>query len=156
MRALAFTLLLATTSCGYRFGAPNSRLLAGVTSLRVPLAQNRTGEPGVEVLVTQALREAYARAGRLDEHSDASLDVVVVGVASAPFITGLARPTYKLTVALQATLTRGGAPVTQITTSKQEEFPTGGDTLLTESNRGAALRRVAELLARDVAERLSN
>ncbi len=157
MRALGLAALLAASSCGYRFGAPNARLPGGVASVRIPLAQNRTAEPGLEALITEALREGYARAGRLDEHSDASLDVVVVGVSGVPFLTGDSpRPTYKLTVAVQVTLTRAGARVTQITSSQQEEFPTGGDTLLTESNRGAALRRVAELVARDVAERLSN
>jgi outer membrane lipopolysaccharide assembly protein LptE/RlpB len=157
MRALALIAVLGLASCGYHLGAPNSRLPAGVTKVRIPLAVNRTAEPNCEVLVTEAVREGYARAGKYDEQSETALELTVLSVMGAPFLAGPGRqPTYRLQLQVEVKLNRAGAIVAQFVSTQKEEFPSGGDTLLTESNRASALKRLAELVGRDVGERFSN
>jgi hypothetical protein len=157
MRALALTVLLVGASCGYHLSAPNSRLPAGVTKVRIPLAVNRTAEPTCELFVTEAVRENYARAGKYDEKSETALELTVLNVQGAPFASGPGRlPMYRLQMQVEVKLNRAGAIVGQFVSTQKEEFPSGGDTLLTEGNRASALKRLAELVGRDVGERFSN
>ena len=60
--ALAVGAVLAL-GCGYRFTAAGSPLPNGIREVRVPVFQNHTGEPGLELVYTQALREQAGRAG---------------------------------------------------------------------------------------------
>lgn len=151
-------LVLALTACGYRFTAPNSSLPAGLTSVRVPLFQNRTAEPGAELFFTQAARDQLERAGRLGgDASEGVLEGTLLSVTSGPFLQApeLPRqPVFRLSVTLSLTLKKNDAVVGNTTVALSEEFPSGADVLLTESNRGAALRRIAESAAREGLERL--
>jgi hypothetical protein len=157
MGRLAVPLALLVAGCGYRLGAPSASLPAGVRQVAIPVLQNRTAEPQVEALLTEALREYAARSGLLGgAGAEASLEGAVVSVSAAPIVAGSGRlPTYRLGVTLQLTLLRNGQSLAQATVTQTEDFPSGADVLLTESNRGAALRRLAEALARDAFERLA-
>lgn len=156
MRRLALLMLLG--ACGYRVTAPNTALPGGVRSLSVELLQNRTAEPGAEVLLTSALREHAARAGLDAPAPEAVLTGTVLGVSSAPLLASATRPTaptYRLSLTVQLTLSRDGAALSQTTFSTTEEYPSGPDALLSESNRAAALRRLVQSAAREGFERLA-
>ena len=149
--------LLVLASCGYRFTAPNSALPGGVHSVRVELLQNRTAEPNVEALLTQALREQLHRSGLLGgDAAEATLSGAVVAVSHGPLLASPGRlPTYRLTLTLQLSLMKGGQGVAQVSLSETEDYPSGPDALLSEANRGAALHRLAEVVARSATERLA-
>ncbi|MCC6333410.1 MAG: hypothetical protein IT380_05415 [Myxococcales bacterium] len=148
---------LLVCACGYRFVVPHAP--AGVTSVSVPVFQNATTEPQVDVLCTQALREHYQRAGVLGgEGSPASVEGVVVSVSSGAFLAAPERgafPTYRLSASVRLTLKQPSRPDRELLVSGNEEYPSGADLLLTESNRATALRRLCESLMREGAERLS-
>jgi hypothetical protein len=150
---------LALLGCGYRFTPPNASLPGGVRSVNARLLQNRTTEPSVEALVTQALREQLARSGLLGgESAEATLDGAVVSVGNGPLGFGSPGrlPIYRLSVTVQLTLARGGETLAQTSFTEAEEYASGADAVLTEANRAAALRRVCEVIARGGAERLSS
>ncbi|MEW5739273.1 MAG: LptE family protein [Myxococcota bacterium] len=155
MRYLALILL---TACGYRFVVPNAP--AGVKSVSVPVFQNATTEPQVDALCTQALREHYQRAGVLGgEGSDATVEGVVMNVSSAAFLAAPERgafPTYRLSGAVRLTLRAPGRPPREVVVSGNEEYPSGADLLITESNRATALHRWCDALMREGAERLAD
>jgi hypothetical protein len=136
--------------------APNARLPAGVRAVRIPLFQNRTAEPNFEAVLTEAFREHYARAGLLgDDRAQVRLEGTILSVSAPPTVTNTGRgPTYRLSVTAVAKLAKGEQVLGQAVVTQSEDFPSGADLLLTESNRASALRRLAELLARDAAERL--
>ncbi len=146
-------LLLLLLSCGYRFTAPNASLPANIRAVHVPLFVNRTAEPGAELPFTQSARDQLARAGRLgDANAGAVLDGTILGVGSGPFMGS--PPVFRMSVVLGLSLKKGGAEVGATTVSVSEEFPSGADVLLTESNRAAALTRLAEAAVREGLERL--
>lgn len=148
--------LLALAGCGYRFAAPGAALPGGVRAVAVPMLSNRTAEPSADAALTLALREQLARAGRLAAGvPDAVLEGTLLSVSGAPLLTAGPLPVYRLAGAAQLVLKRGDAVLAQVTVSGSEEFPSGPDVLLTEANRGAALRRLCEGLAREGLERLS-
>ena len=147
---LALALLLG---CGYRFTAPNASLPAGIRAAHVPLFTNRTAEPGAELPFTQAARDQLHRAGRLGEATSAAvLDGTILSVSSGPFMGG--PPVFRMNVTLGLSLKKAGVEVAATTVSLNEEFPSGADVLLTESNRAAALTRLAEAAVREGLERL--
>lgn len=154
----ALALLLLASGCGYRFTAPNASLPAGVRAARVPYFQNRTAEPGAEAAFTHAARDQLARAGRLGgPDAEVTLVGTLEGLAGGPFLpapTLPRQPVFRLTATLSLALERAGAPLAAATVSVSEEFPSGADVLLTESNRAAALHRLAEAAVREGLERL--
>lgn len=142
---------LAVSGCGYRVLRPSSGLPEGIAQAWVPMADNLTAEPQAEVLVTQALRERLGRAGALgdsmaDAKVKASLEAVSVGVlVASPNVL----PSYELTGVLALRLERGGRVLTSARVVEREGYLSGADVLLTEANRQAALRRLAETLAKE-------
>lgn len=154
---LAFTFL---GGCGYRFSAPLSALPGGLTSVRVPVFANQSAEPTVELIFTQAAQDQLERAGRLGgDGAEGVLEGTILSVSSGPFLTSpeLGRqPVFRLVAGVRLVLTRGGRIVASTEVSATEEFPSGADVLLTESNRSAALRRIAESAIREGWERLQS
>jgi hypothetical protein len=150
--------LLLLAGCGYRFTAPNASL--PVKSARVPMFQNRTAEPAAEMTFTQAARDQLERAGRLGgDDAEGVLEGVILGVGSGPFLSAPSlpkQPAFRMTATISLTLTKGGVPVGSTTVSVSEEFPSGADPLLTESNRAAALKRLADASIREGFERLQS
>jgi hypothetical protein len=153
---LGLVIACVVSSCGYRVTAPNARLPGGIVAVQIPLFQNRTAEPNFEAVLTEAFREHYARAGLLgDGNTEAHLEGTILSVSGPPTVTNTGRgPTYRLYVTALVKLTRGPQVLKQAMVTQSEDFPSGADLLLTEANRGSALRRMAELVARDAAEQL--
>lgn len=82
-RALALGLLVAAgAGCGYSF---RGTLPEHIQTVAVPVFANKTGEPRIESLLTNAVVEAFSTNGRLRvvkrEDADAVLEGEVVGYA---------------------------------------------------------------------------
>lgn len=153
-------LVLVLCACGYRFTAPNSSLPAGLTSVNVPVFDNRTAEASAEVFFTQAARDQLQRAGRLGgETSEGTLRGSILTVTGGPFMTAPTlprQPGMRLSVSVSFKLEKQGQVIGSVVVSNSEEFPSGADVLLTESNREAALRRLADSVVREGLERLQS
>ncbi len=166
MRGLCLSLLVM--GCGYRITAPNASLPGGVRKASVPMFQNRTAdplqartsEPGAEWPFTVAAREQLDRAGCLGgPESEGVLEGTVNSVSSGPVLqapTLPRQPVFRMTATLSLTLKKGGTSVGSTQVSVAEEYPSGADVLLTELNRAAALRRLAEAAVREGLERLQS
>lgn len=81
--ALGCTLFLA--GCGYQFQGGGSILPPDVKRIYVPLAENFSTEPGLSLIVTEAIRDRFERFGVLtvvDERkeADAILKLVILNV----------------------------------------------------------------------------
>lgn len=156
---MRFIVLLLLLGCGYRFTAPNASLPAGIRSVSVPVFQNRTAEPAAELPFTLAARDQLSRAGRLGgPDAEAVLDGNILDVSSGPFLLPApslpGQPVFRISATASLTLKKGGVAVAATTVTVSEEFPSGADVLLTESNRAAAFRRLADAAIREGFERL--
>ncbi len=151
-------LVVLVSACGYRVIAPVSELPRGLSSVEVPVFANATSEPGAEAFFTQALRESFLRAGRLGgAEAPGRIDGTLLGVASSPLVASPGRlPNYRLQATVRLNLVKDGAVIQSVQVSGAEEYPAGADVLSSETNRGAALRRLAESLMREGAERLAS
>lgn len=159
MRAVAASAVavLLAFGCTYRFVTPDRALLRGGPPLFVPVFANQTSETGAEAHFTQALREALAQASALgDRGSEQSLEGTVVAVSSGPLLASPGRmPNYRLSASVVLKHVRGGAVLAQVTASGAEDFPAGADVLWLETNRAAALRRLADVVIRDGLDQLA-
>lgn len=151
---------LLLCACGYRFTAPNSSLPAGLTSVQVPMFENKTADPSLELVFTQAARDQLQRAGRLGgDTAEGTLRGTVLTVSSGPFLAAptLGRqPGMRVSVGVLFVLEKQGREVGRTGVNLIEDFPSGADVLLTESNREAALRRIADSAVREGLERLQS
>jgi Lipopolysaccharide-assembly len=160
---LALGLLLA--GCGYGFSAGGPPL-AGGRQVYVPTVANKTSEAGLDVVFTEALREQLGRVGALGgASSPARMEGEILSVNAAPAVlspSSAPRPnqalSYRVTVVLRVKLYRGTELVTQTDVTGSEDYLQGQrpDILSVESNRVAALKRLAAALAQDAYVRLAS
>ncbi|MBI5199898.1 MAG: LptE family protein [Nitrospirae bacterium] len=84
------TVLLSTVlmGCGYHFIGSGSALPEHIKKVGIPLAVNRTPEPGLEDILAKALIEEFKKDGRLKvvstEEADTILHSVVVSFQTVP------------------------------------------------------------------------
>ncbi len=160
MRLTALGLLPLLVGCGYRFTAGGAGLPGGIRQVYAPIFVNKTPEPGLEAIFTQAMREQLVRAGVAgDSTSDAQLVGEVQSVSSAPTILTSAGTlaSYRVIAQIGVHLRSKGAvvPNAAAVVAGQEDYLPGKNILESESNRNAALRRLSESLARDAFDRLA-
>jgi hypothetical protein len=103
------------------------------------------------------LREYLARSGSLVEsNADATIHGEILTSNFGPHMVTVDRRlvNYRMNVVAVFRLQKADRVLAQGVVQVEEDFLPGGDVTLTESNRAAALHRVAESLARDGVERL--
>jgi len=112
-RLLLAAVLGCAAGCGYGFTAGGPGLPKGIHQVFAPVVVNRTSEPGLEAVFTDALREQLARAGTLGgEGSEARLEGELLSVSAAvaqlaPGTSGAL--TYRVAATLRVRLFRNGA-----------------------------------------------
>lgn len=156
-RALLVLMMLALSGCGYRFAA-GGRLPEDTRAVFAPVFLNRTPEPAIEAAFTQALREQLVRSGVAGgADSEARIEGEVLAVSGA---ANMGAPTgglasYRLSVVVLLKLKKGERILSVAQVSGQEDYPGGADPLLSEANRQAAAKRLAEQMMRDGYARLA-
>ena len=158
-RALGFS-LLAFCACEYRLTAGGGALPQGIREVYAPVFINRTAEPGLETLFTQALREYLVRQGVAGTRSSqAQVIGEILSVTGFPTTTTasgtLASNRVSATLAMRLMTKGRSVPNGAVTVAGTEDYVPGRNVLESETNRAAALRRLAESLARDAYDRLA-
>jgi len=159
-RGLAVSACLAVLGCGYRFTSAGAGFPQGIHKVFAPVIVNRTTEPGLEGVFTEALREQLSRGGYLGgEGSEGRLDGELVNLYArvaqlAPGTSGSL--TYRVSAVLRVRLFKGSTLLAQTDVSGSEDYLPAlrPDVLTTEANRQAAIRRLASALASDAVTRL--
>jgi hypothetical protein len=145
----------ASAGCGYRFVDKGEGLPQGVTSLCAPVFTNETPEPTLETLFTRFLRQELTRVGKLAEGTtcDGRLEGTVLSVWNSPTIAG---NYFRIFATARLRLVKDGQVLKETHVSGTEDYLLGtGDILEAETNRQAALDRLAEVLMHDGFDRLT-
>lgn len=152
--ALPLMGLTVLSGCGYRFASDAPLLPESIRSVRVPLLINRTYEPGLETVFTQAMREQLGRVGVLGgEASDGSITGELLTLTFDPVQPGRLA-SYRLNAAAVLRLEKDGQVLATTRVNGVEQFLSGAGPLESDANRGAAIRRLAASMMRDGYERL--
>jgi outer membrane lipopolysaccharide assembly protein LptE/RlpB len=155
--ALGLALLgVGLAGCGYSF---RGNLPDHIKTVAVPVFTNKTGEPGVETLLTSAVVEAFASNGRLrvvkPEDADAILDGDVVGyhVLSIAFDNQANVRQYRLIVTMNIRLRdvrRSSILFEQQSLREKADFQILGAVSQTISAEEGAVRTAATEIGRSI------
>lgn len=164
-------LLLGTTlvaaACGYRLAArdaPAREADVGAMTLAIPVLANESSEPGIELMVTDAILREFLQGGRFRVVEDPTradwvlrgsvLPVRIVGQSFSSVILALEYTVeLRLAVALEP---RDGEPVPfdPDVLRDAEIYLASADLEAMRKNRREALRRVAGVLAERIHDTL--
>jgi hypothetical protein len=147
---------LSLLSCGYRlvgYGQPEG----GARTLALPTLRNDSYEPGVDLLVADALRREFLRRGAFRLTGDpAAADVVVSGsvlpieTSSSSFSSVVLALEYQVSMALELRARRRDGseiPLDARSLRETERYLASADVESLRRNREEALRRLAGALA---------
>lgn len=146
--------LFLAVSCGYRFSGGAS--LPGATErVAVETFQNRTGEIGIEAVITNDIIYELTRAGKADISDKAGADAILRGVVRSAKSTTISHRTAhtsterRITVSVDAQLvTPSGKVLWSVrNVTASEEYTVAGDKLATEQNKKSAVARLSGRLA---------
>jgi hypothetical protein len=166
VRRLAASLLLlaaCATACGYRlvgYGPPPG----GAPALALPTLRNDSYEPGIELIVADALRREFLRRGAFRLTPDAaSADLVVSGrvlpleTDSTSFSSVVLALEYQVSLALELRAKRADGSELALdprSLRETERYLASADVEVLRRNREEALRRLAGILAARVHDEL--
>ena len=152
----ALALALVAPGCSYRFVRYDGGL-GEVRSVSIRTLRNDSYEPGVERVVSDALRREFLRRGAVELIDDPSAaDLVLSGsvervsIAGRSFSSVILALEYQLTLDLDVRATRRDG--TQLAIDRKsmretERYLASADIEATRKNREEAVRRVASVLA---------
>lgn len=158
---LLLLVMLLSTACGYKLVGRETHLPQGVASIAIPTFKNRTLEPGIEILFTQAFLREFLRDQRVKvvcrEEADAILEGVIKSYeyySVAYDRSGLASE-YRATALIDLTLRKRSGEVIwkENDLSETKTYRVSNVTALSESNKNRALREIAALAAGRVRNR---
>ena len=159
MRRLAAALIgfaVAAAGCGYQL-VDYARPEGGTRRVALPTLRNDSYEPGVELLVADALRREFLRRGAFQLMDDpAAADLVVSGsvlrvqTSSTSFSSVVLALEYQVSLTLDLHAKRAdGAeiPLDPRSLRETERYLASADVAALRRNREEALRRLASVLA---------
>jgi outer membrane lipopolysaccharide assembly protein LptE/RlpB len=159
MRGLAAALLLlagATSACGYQL-VDYARPESGSRKIALPTLRNDSYEPGVELLVADALRREFLRRGAFQLTDDpAAADLVLSGnvlpiqTSSTSFSSVVLALEYQVSLALELHAKRSDGveiPLDPRSLRETERYLASADAGALHRNREEALRRMAGVIA---------
>lgn len=156
---VVFAIALLLAGCGYSF---RGSLPPHIRTVAVLVLENKTQQPGVEALITNALVEAMVSSGRLRlvkaEEADAILSGAVVGytIESVAFDRSANVTEYRLHIVLNLTLRdakRKEDLWKEDGIRERADFKVPGQVSVTLIREDEALRRASVDIARAVVNR---
>jgi hypothetical protein len=159
MRRLAAALLLlagAVSGCGYQL-VDYARSESGARKIALPTLRNDSYEPGIELLVADALRREFLRRGAFQLTEDpAAADLVISGsvlpllTSSTSFSSVVLALEYQVSLALELHAKRSDGveiPLDPHSLRETERYLASADAGALHRNRQEALRRMASVIA---------
>ncbi len=153
---ISLVFIAVSSGCGYRL-VRYDRGLGDLGSVSILTLANESYEPGVEFIVSDALRREFLRRGALvvtEESGRADLvlhgAVLPVETSGRSFSSVALILEYELTLSLDLTATRrdgSDLPMGANALRESERYLASADVEATRKNREEALRRVAGVLA---------
>lgn len=160
---LVVATLVASAGCGYRLVRYEGSL-GDVRRVAIETLRNDSWDPGLELVVTEALIREFRRRGALRIVEDPSAADLVIGgrvlptsVAGRSFSSVLLALEYQVTMSLDLAVKRRDGSLVKIDPAAQSEselFVASADVEASRKNRDEALHRVATLLASRVHDAL--
>ena len=150
------------SACGYRFSGGGS-LPAGITSISVEMFENRTGETGVENIITNDFIYEFTRHEQVVVTGSDRADAIFSGVVQSISERAISHTgdytsnerRVKLKVDLQLTDKSGEVIWSAKNVSEKEAYQVLSDKQSTERNKRDAIETLSKRLAENIFNRLT-
>ncbi|MFW6334238.1 MAG: LPS assembly lipoprotein LptE [Desulfosalsimonas sp.] len=161
--AIIFCCIWFAAACGYRFSG-QGELPGNIERLAVETFKNRTGETGIEAVITNDITYEFTRTGKASISDKKEADAVLEGViksATSSTLSHISSQTTgerRITVKVDASLTDSSGNVlwTGKDISASEEYDATGDKIAVEENKKSAIARLSGRLAERIYYRMTD
>jgi hypothetical protein len=150
--------------CGYQLKGRHGNLPARISTIAIPVMENRTNQPGLENVATRIFIEEFNRRTELKVVSESRADVVLKGEIQDIYVSPLSYGSDDHSTERRVTLTMGfqledragGSAAQKVDgLSFQEGYEVvQNDPLATDANQQAALKKILTNLAEKINEML--
>ncbi|MCF8036288.1 MAG: hypothetical protein K9K62_05420 [Desulfobacteraceae bacterium] len=156
-------LAACVAACGYRFSG-GGRLPGDVTRLTIQTFENRSGEIGIESVITNDIIYEFTRTGKADITKNQTAQAVLTGVirsARSSTISHVSSHTTadrRITVTVDVELARPSGKVlwSGSDISASEEYTVADDKIVTEQNKKSAVAKLSSRLAQRIYYRMTD
>ncbi len=153
---------LLLPACGYHRIRPGNNLPEGINAIAIPVFRNDTYESGIEVMMTDALREQFIRSGFVRLKSVKHADAVIVATINKFSVKALSFSQFDYAVEYRAHIqmrmklvSRGGTVLWEDNKlSRREDYRVSANIFTSEEARQQATERIARDLMADVHDRI--
>ncbi|MFP4194407.1 MAG: LPS assembly lipoprotein LptE [Desulfobacterales bacterium] len=156
-------LIASLAACGYRFSG-SGELPGNLGKLSIETFKNRTGETGIESVITSDISHEFTRAAKASITGRKEADAVLTGViksarsSTISHITSHTTGGRRITVTVDAELLDPEGKVLWSASgiSASEEYDASGDKLATEQRKKSAIARLSGRLAERIYYRMTD
>jgi len=151
--------IICLSACGYNFAGRGGSLPSDINAIAIPFFTNKTFEPKIEDLFTDALINEFLKRGRVKIANREDTDAVITGIvrsfttSSISFDENDTVIEYRATVTIEVSLKResDGTIIWQSSgLSGNQEYEVSSTSTITDTNKREATRKIAEDLAEDI------
>jgi outer membrane lipopolysaccharide assembly protein LptE/RlpB len=143
------------SACGYALVGRGTALPPGVKSVSIPIFQNKSGEPELDITVTSAVRDAFTMDGRLTVDDSGYADSTLIGVIESYSLqpvafksTGVASEyNVKLTIAITHKTSNPEKILIKQKVSMDWRYVAKGTIIASEGQRLLATKEAAKKVA---------
>jgi outer membrane lipopolysaccharide assembly protein LptE/RlpB len=162
LTTIALSLLLLLTACGYRFSGGGS-LPGGVSEVALGVFDNRSGETGVEGIISNDLIYEFTRNGKRLSHGGETADAILSGTVLSVTTASVSRKDANSVLERRVTMSMSlklvdmkGAVVWEASgLSESEEYEVASDRGTTERNKRQAITELSVRLAEKAYSRMT-
>ena len=141
--------------CGYQMVGKETHVPPGLNSIAIPTFSNKTLEPGIEVPFTQGFLREFINDRRVKVVNRKEADSILEGVIKSFDIYSVAYDKsgfaleYQTTMVVDITLKKQNGEILwqEQNVSETRWYRTSTSTLVSESNRSAAIRETGSFMA---------
>jgi len=157
--SLIAILIISLSACGYHFTSKRGMLTQDVKTIAVPFFTNKTFEPRIENLFTDALIEEFLKRGNVDVSKGNDSDATIIGTIKSfkespvSFDRNDRALEYRATVTLDVSLKRNdnGMIIWKSSgLSGYHEYTVSSNTATTYNNKIEAIKKIAEDMAEEI------
>ncbi|MBI5191955.1 MAG: LptE family protein [Nitrospirae bacterium] len=153
---------LVLSSCGYRFAEKSAHIPPSVTSISIPVFENKTMEPVIEEEITPAVIREFIKDRRLQVVDKSQSDLVLNGIVTSYKESPLSFDSNqnvlenRITISVHLRLLQpsSGNILMEKDVTKTAEYRVNSDVMITRAGRFSAIKELARILGEEITDRV--
>lgn len=159
---VVITIFLLFSSCGYRFAEKGAHIPSTITSIFIPVFQNKTTEPVIEEELTSRVIREFIKDRRLQVVDKSQADLILLGSITsykeAPLSfdrnQNVLENRVTITVHLKLLQKSSNNTLLEKDITRTAEYRVTSDVMLTRAAKFSAIKEIAGILSEEISDRV--